>query len=231
MILDLATFTQHASACAPAVHVETLAAIARTESRFNTLAIGDNTTKRAYTPKSAADAVRTANELLRLGHSLDLGLMQINSANLRGLGLSVEDAFQPCPSLRAGAKVLIDGWRAPAPGQDPQPALVRALSHYNTGTPDRGVRNGYVDRVMVSARVVVPAIRLGGPAQAAVLAPEGETQTAAPPPPPSWDVYGRAKAARGGTPAPPVAPAPPAAAAPRDPPPPILLRPVSEEEG
>jgi len=201
MILDIATFAAHAAVCAPSVHVETLAAIAKTESGFNTLAIGDNTAKRSYSPKSAPEAVKIASELLRQGHSLDLGLMQINSANLRGLSLSVEQAFQPCPSMRAGARVLIDGYKAPPAGQDPQPALIRALSHYNTGNPQRGVSNGYVGRVMYSAQAVIPALRLTMPL-AATQAPAALVQQAPaapvepPPPPASWDVYGRARAAR-----------------------------------
>ena len=86
--------------------------------------------------------------------------MQVNSGNLPGLGITISDAFDACHSLTAGARVLAASYSAPAPGADNQPALVQALSRYNTGTPNRGVANGYVQRVQASAEVVVPALRL-----------------------------------------------------------------------
>src|SRR4051812_3074513 len=228
--MDLATFTQTAAMCAPSVHVETLAAIARTESRFNKLAIGDNTAKRSYSPRDLPEAIRIATDLVvRQRHSVDLGLMQINSANLPGLRMSIADTFEPCKAMRAGARVLIDGYRPPAAGQDAQPALVRALSHYNTGDAQRGVRNGYVGRVFASAQVVVPAIRLGPQAQTQQFAPTpaDEPPPAPPPPPPTWDVYRRAAAARLTPPSPPPATVGPEAP---DDPPPVRLRATPVQE-
>lgn len=196
MILPLALFAQLAAACGPTVHMDTLAAVARTESRFNPLAIGDNTTGRSHNPETAAEAVATATALLAEGHSLDLGLMQVNSANLPGLGLTVADAFDPCRSLAAGARVLADGYRR-APEEDAQRALVRALSRYNTGSPVRGVANGYVAKVQASAAELVPAIRVDGVRNAEpVLHGARPPAAASPPEPPAWDVYARARHAR-----------------------------------
>ena len=202
MILPLALFAQLAATCGPAVHVETLAAVARTESGFNTLAIGDNTAGAAHAPATPAAAVATANALLARGHSLDLGLMQINSATLGRLGMTVADAFDPCRSIAGGARVLADGYR-PAPDGDTQPALARALSRYNTGSPVRGLANGYVARVQASAAQVVPAIRVEGGREPAPGV-HGASPPAADSPtqPPAWDVYGRARLAR--RPAPPL---------------------------
>jgi len=203
MILPLALFAQLAATCGPAVHVETLAAVARTESGFNTLAIGDTTAGAAHAPATPAEAIATATDLLARGHSLDLGLMQINSATLGRLGLTVADAFDPCKSIAGGARVLADGYR-PAPGEDAQPALARALSRYNTGSPVRGLANGYVAKVRASAAQVVPAIRVEGWREPAA----GGLHGASPPAtdsatlPPAWDVYGRARLAR--RPAPPL---------------------------
>lgn len=197
MILTLAAFAQLATACGPTVHVDTLASVARTESRFNTLAIGDNNTGRSYAPATPEQAVALATTLLRQGHSIDLGLMQVNSKNLRGLRMSVADTFDACKSIAAGARVLVEGYRHPGDGSDTQPALLRALSHYNTGNPVRGFANGYVRRVQYSAQQIVPALRLGGSAGPVVVGPEGGSEPAAPPPPPpappSWDVYATAR--------------------------------------
>lgn len=197
MILSIAAFTQLALTCGPAVHVETLASVARAESSFNSLAIGDNTAGRSYAPASVEQAYQTATALLARGHSLDLGVMQINSKNLRGLGLSVADTFDACKNIRAGARVLVEGYR-PAGSEDNQTTLLRALSHYNTGNQQRGFTNGYVRRVQYAAQQVVPAIRLGGP-PVVVAGPEGgegpvTLQPPAPPPaPPSWDMYASAR--------------------------------------
>lgn len=200
--LPLATFAQLAASCAPHVAVETLAAVARTESGFDTLALHDNTTGRTYHPATREDAIASGVELATVGrHSVDVGLMQVNSANLARMGLTLADAFDPCRNLAAADRVLVDGYTAPVPGQDPQPAVRQALSRYNTGNASRGVSNGYVARVQASAELVVPALRLRSEAASDQPGPLGGgapvTAQPLPPPPASWDVYGQAKASHG----------------------------------
>lgn len=200
--VPLATFAQLAASCAPHVAVETLAAVARTESGFDALALHDNTTGRTYHPATREDAIASGVELATVGrHSVDVGLMQINSANLVRMGLTLVDAFDPCRNLAAADRVLVDGYTAPVPGQDPQPAVQQALSRYNTGDASRGVSNGYVAKVQASAELVVPALRLRGEAAADQPGPLGGgvpvTAQPLPPPPASWDVYGQARASRG----------------------------------
>lgn len=202
MILPLAVFTQLATSCGPSVHVDTLAAIARTESAFDTGAINDDTAHRRYQPRSQEEAVALATDLIAVRHhSVDLGLMQVNSANLPGLGLSIADAFDPCKNIAGAARVLSVAYRAPGAGQDTQPALMKAISRYNTGDPVRGVTNGYVARVQAAAQQVVPAIRLGGAPAGGQTGGEAPIAPQLPPPPPSWDVFGQARYARqyGGT--------------------------------
>lgn len=207
--LSLEVFTRLSADCAPRVAVETLAAVARTESAFNQLAINVNGPGGGLVRAGTREeAIVLATELIVVnGRSVDLGLMQINSANLPRLGLTVTDAFDPCRSLGAAQRVLIEGYVAPLSGGDPQAALQQTLSRYNTGHPVRGLGreaggNGYVTRVQSSAEVVVPAIRLRGDADAgSTLAPLGGGAPVLvqplPPPPASWDVYGQARAARG----------------------------------
>ena len=209
MIVELALFAQLAASCAPRVAVETLAAVARTESGFDALAIHDNATGRSFKPATRVEAIGLATELVAVHrHSVDLGLMQINSANFPRLGMTITDAFDPCRSLAAADRVLVEGYTGPGPGGDEQAALQQALSRYNTGSPVRGLGrdaggNGYVTRVQASAGVVVPAIRLRGEATAETssVVPLGGgapiTVQPLPPPPASWDVYGQARAARG----------------------------------
>jgi type IV secretion system protein VirB1 len=130
MILSLAVFAQLAASCAPDVAAQTLAGIARTESGLDPFAMLDNTTGRSYRPENQAEAVRIAAGLIAAEHSIDAGLMGINSSNWRWLGLSPETVFDPCQNIRAGATVLT------------------AFSRYNTGSPTRGFRNGYVQKVI-----------------------------------------------------------------------------------
>ena len=200
--LPLPAFAQLATSCAPHVAVETLAAVARTESGFDALTLHDNATGRSYHPATSGDAIALAVELVTVArHSVDLGLMQINGANLPRLGLTLADAFDPCRNLAAADQVLVSGYAASAPGTDTQPALQQALSRYNTGDPAHGFANGYVGRVQASAELVVPALRVHGDIPADQPAPLGGGSPvlvqSLPPPPPSWDVYGQAKAAHG----------------------------------
>jgi type IV secretory pathway VirB2 component (pilin) len=83
MILSLAVFAQLAASCAPDVAAQTLAGIARTESGLDPFAMLDNTTGRSYRPENQAEAVRIAAGLIAAEHSIDAGLMGINSSNWR----------------------------------------------------------------------------------------------------------------------------------------------------
>jgi type IV secretion system protein VirB1 len=181
MTLALPMVIQLAAACAPAVAPETIAAIARTESGFDPLAIGDNTTARTYAPASKSEAIGLAVELTAEGHSLDLGFMQVNSANLQSLHLSIADAFDPCRSIEAGARILTAAFAGGVTPAAMQAALRVALSRYNTGDAQRGFLNGYVGRVEASARVLVPALQVTGRPD---TAPSG-TEQAAPSPSPA----------------------------------------------
>ncbi len=194
-MLDLVAVLALSQVCAPSVAPETLAAISHVESRFDPLAIGVNRGgRRPPRARNAAEAARSARGLLARGANIDLGLAQINSRNLSWLGLTVEDAFDPCRNLAAAATVLHAGYRVTSSAASDQQAALRiALSRYNTGDAERGFRNGYVGRVEDAAI----ALGLSRPAAAAAA-----TDTRAPPtslsleaePPPPWDIFGRARA-------------------------------------
>lgn len=204
MILDVASLLSLAGACAPSVAPETLLSIVHTESRFNSLAIGVNSPGvRQPRPATKPQAIAAARGLIRRGYNIDLGLGQINSANLGWLGLSVEDAFEPCPNLAAAARVLATNYQAVAriaPSRDH--AIATALSLYNTGDRRRGFRNGYVARVYASASAVIPLIRGMAPVTtASAIAPAASTFAPAPDTPVSapvatgWNTAARASQA------------------------------------
>lgn len=176
MILDIATVVALAHQCAPSVAAETLVSVVHTESHFNPYAIGINAKGvAAPDPANRASAAAAARTLIARGYNIDLGLGQINSANLKWLGLSVEDAFDPCRNLAAAARVLSGNYLSVVRSSPTtEAAIATAVSMYNTGSRSRGFGNGYVGRVYASSTVVVPAIRHG-------LAPAMPT-TPAPPP-------------------------------------------------
>ncbi len=136
--------------CAPWVAKETLAALVKRESDFNPYAIGINGGNRLERqPRSKDEAVKKTRWLVANGYSVDLGLGQISAANRNTLGLSIEDAFDPCRNLSVGAGILQDNYlRARAKFNDEQTALRAALSAYNTGSFSLGVLNGYVGKVV-----------------------------------------------------------------------------------
>ncbi|HFX3605243.1 TPA: transglycosylase SLT domain-containing protein [Pseudomonas aeruginosa] len=94
------------------------------------------------------------------GFNVDMSYMQVNSNNLPALGYSVEDMFDDCKNLAAGAAVL-SAFYARALKQNPQPqtALRAALSAYNTGDFNKGYLNGYLARYGIgNPAVSVPAV-------------------------------------------------------------------------
>lgn len=169
------------AACAPNVAPATLERIINVESAGQPLAVNANVKwvtvqdqqgkserrKVAFkTPieiKTVQDAVTVAYMAIEAGHSVDLSYMQVNSRNLNALGYSVEDMFDPCKNLAAGARVLTAFYAAALPKyRTEQAALRAALSAYNTGDFEKGFTNGYLARYGINgqakALVSVPAL-------------------------------------------------------------------------
>ena len=154
--------------CAPNVAPATIAAIIQVESGGNAFALGVNGRIGKHPrPQNATETARQARYYMHLGYSVDLGLMQINSNNLAGLGYTVEQILDPCTNLKAGSRILARGYAGAikryGPGQD---ALKAALSAYNTGNYERGFQNGYVAKyyrghgVQVVVRSTKPSDRM-----------------------------------------------------------------------
>jgi type IV secretion system protein VirB1 len=195
-----------ASQCAPSVAPETVLAIIQTESSGEPFALNVNGGRQPAPQGNAADAATTARRYVAAGYSVDLGLGQINSRNMRWLGLTWETVFDPCTNVAALGRVLTSNYNAVSAGRHPQTALRVALSMYNTGSQTRGFRNGYVAKVERNARVAqtvtsAPLIFATAASasvdQRAVLMaentmPETPSVLARPAPPPSWNVFERA---------------------------------------
>ncbi len=152
-------FMMLAQACAPQVDVQTIAAIVKTESNFNPLVIGINgQEKLARQPLTENEAVSTARWLIDNGYNIDMGLGQINSTNLKRVGLTVEEVFDPCKNIGAAAQILKSNYvSAKDHIQDHNQALLASFSAYNTGSFSKGFANGYVQKV-ISAVDPIPVL-------------------------------------------------------------------------
>lgn len=193
-----------ASQCAPNVAPQTVAAIVQTESHGDPWALNVNGARQPARPKSEADAVAIAQRYVAAGYSVDLGLGQINSRNMRKLGLTWETVFDPCTNIAALGRVLSENYRGVAEGRHPQTALRLALSMYNTGDASRGFRNGYVAKVVGNAGATdhaptdlrdVPRLVAANADVRSTILEENEArsvETAMIPPPPAWNVFERA---------------------------------------
>nr|WP_172690325.1 transglycosylase SLT domain-containing protein [Rhizobium rhizogenes]ASK42179.1 lytic transglycosylase [Rhizobium rhizogenes] len=139
--LSFAEFNQLARECAPSVAPSTLGAIAKVESQFDPLVLHDNTTGETLHGKNPADATQSVNNRVAAGHSVDVGLMQVNSKNFA---------------------LLVRHYSGGDTVESEQLAIRRAISAYNTGNPTRGFANGYVRRVEVAAQLLVPPLAQSG---------------------------------------------------------------------
>lgn len=137
--------------CAPAVDPVTMAAVVKQESGGAPWVVNNNTTGKSLAYPSKAAAVAAALAAIGRGESVDMGLAQINSKNLPALGLSVEQVFDPCTNIAAGASILAAGYKKTG-------SLSGALGIYNTGQADSKVAAAYAQKVFAQAGVKVPAI-------------------------------------------------------------------------
>jgi type IV secretion system protein VirB1 len=196
-----------AAQCAPTVAPETVLAIIQTESSGEPFAINVNGGRQPARQTNALDAATIARQYVAAGYSVDLGLGQINSRNMRWLGLTWETVFDPCTNVAALGFVLTSNFNAVKAGRDPQSALRVALSMYNTGSQTRGFRNGYVAKVVGNAgvfghdafeRAAIPAATapVTDDQREFVMAENAPPDPPAAPsraaPPPSWNVFERA---------------------------------------
>ncbi|WP_114969356.1 lytic transglycosylase domain-containing protein [Rhodoferax ferrireducens] len=137
--------------CAPAVDPVTMAAVVKQESGGRPWVVNNNTTRKSMAFASKAVAVAAAVAAVGRGESVDMGLAQINSKNLPALGLTVEQVFDPCTNIAAGANILAASYGRAG-------SLGGALSMYNTGRFDSKIGATYAQKVFGQAGVKVPSI-------------------------------------------------------------------------
>jgi type IV secretion system protein VirB1 len=143
--------------CAPAMDPHILVGIGQQESGLETLALHVNRMPPGWPqphPRTAADAARIAGQFVSAGYSVDLGLMQMNSHTLSMLKLNVAEAFDPCRNLSAAAK------------------LPSIFATYNTGSPSKGIANGYAPSIMARIHALEVAASTESPVSLGIACPE-----------------------------------------------------------
>lgn len=122
--------------------------IVKTESAGNPYSIGINTkgVRLKRQPSSLIEAIEVATWLATNRYNFDAGIAQINSVNIEKLvkgdvNFRMRKIFDPCENLQL-AKIIFNSC------YQMTGTTVGALSCYNTGNARRGVRNGYVAKVM-----------------------------------------------------------------------------------
>ncbi len=129
--------------CAPNVPPEVLKKILQHESGGRPLAVGLNSDLLQL--KKQPSNKQQAEELIRVldaaGLSYDVGVGQVNSKNLSRWGVDPVTALDVCHNLELAQKVYVD---CASRYND----VTQVLSCYNTNDPFKGVKNGYVSKVL-----------------------------------------------------------------------------------
>lgn len=144
--------------CIQDVNPATIQQIINVESKGNILALNVNGTRQPRPARTKEEAIKIAAAFIKQGYSVDMGLMQINSNNLKKYGISLKSVFDPCVNIRTGSQILHNNFdSAIKTNSEPQKALQIALSMYNTGDKWRGFSNGYVSKYTHHPLTVSPS--------------------------------------------------------------------------
>jgi type IV secretion system protein VirB1 len=153
--------------CAPHAAVNTMLAVATTESAYHPYAISLNSpltiakklgregevVQLQRQPASRNEALAWMRWLRQHKVTVSIGLLQVNSENAARFHLEPEDLFDPCTNISVGSKLLAEAFASQKHfNPDNQIALLRALSVYNSGTASLGFYNGYVAQVLKNVK-------------------------------------------------------------------------------
>jgi type IV secretion system protein VirB1 len=155
------------SSCLPSAQLSTLRAVVQVESGGNPNAmqidfpkallkrwgLAEGTLRLKRQPINQREALNWLAYFQSYDVFVDLGLMQVSTAEAKRRGISPESLLKPCTNLRVGWQVLEDDYliekKTYGPGQE---ALRHAISRYNTGDAQQGIANGYLGRVLAAVR-------------------------------------------------------------------------------
>ncbi|MBS7674219.1 hypothetical protein KIN13_12365, partial [Vibrio cholerae] len=85
-------------------------------------------------PQSLREAVATAERLEREGQRFSVGIGQLLVTNMRAMGMTYAEAFEPCQNLKAISDLMVKNYtKALTSGAQPQEALRDSFSMYYSG--------------------------------------------------------------------------------------------------
>ena len=157
------------SRCIPAAPESTLRAIIQVESGGDANAIqidfprallkqwklAPGTLRLKRQPKDGEEALQWLAYFEEFHIFVDLGLMQVSTAEARRRGIPSAALLEPCTNLRVGWWILQDAYSTEVKTYGPgQTALIHAISRYNTGNSQQGIDNGYLARVLAAAKAI-----------------------------------------------------------------------------
>jgi type IV secretion system protein VirB1 len=164
--LSMATFHELAARCAPSAALDTLQAVALTESALHPFALSLNypATVAVYNglhneevylsrqPETLAEAIQWTRWFHSHGYTVSIGLMQIDSENAARYGVTVRQLFDPCTNVAIGARILGEIYSTTQHSAKPDvSSLMSTFSAYNSGSFTTGLKNGYAATVMRKA--------------------------------------------------------------------------------
>jgi type IV secretion system protein VirB1 len=153
--------------CLPDAPPSTLRAIVQVESGGNPYAmqidfphallkrwnLAPGTLRLKRQPRDQAEAIEWLDYFDGFHVFVDLGLMQVSTAEARRRGIPPKFLSDPCNNLRVGWQILEDDYTSEVKLYGPgQLALHHAISRYNTGNSQKGIENGYLSRVLAAAQ-------------------------------------------------------------------------------
>lgn len=124
-----------------AVPMSIMQHVVNVESSGNPYAIGVVKGKLSRQPRNLSEAIAAVKMLESKGFNFSVGIAQVNRYNLKPYGLnSYEQAFQVCPNLKAGTRILKECY-------DRSKHWGKAFSCYYSGNFVTGYKHGYVQKV------------------------------------------------------------------------------------
>jgi type IV secretion system protein VirB1 len=155
--------------------------VVHVESSYNPYAIGVVGGKLARQPRNLAEALATVRMLEARGFNFSVGLAQVNRYNLARYGLdSYERAFEACPNLQAGSRILAECYGRSGGSWG------KSFSCYYSGNFTTGYRHGYVRKIYASMQNAAkddgkpaPIEVIGKPAHKSVVAATRRSASAA----------------------------------------------------
>lgn len=130
----------------PNVETQIIQKIIQIESNNQQFAININKIG-SFIPKTKDEAKTLTQSFINKGYSVDIGLMQFNSNNLKTptfKNYSIDDLLDPCKNIKAGSDIFYLAYEATDEKLSKEERINQALSIYNTGNLEDGFNNGYV---------------------------------------------------------------------------------------